>query len=56
MTKDKLLARFSLLRQEREQLVARVQMYDGALEEAEYWLGQAEAEEAAIPPPEEPPE
>ena len=42
MTKDEILERIKQLKAERDQALANVHAYDGALLECEYWLKQLE--------------
>ena len=46
MTKDLLQQRLEKLEADRNQLLANLNAYDGAIQEAKYWLTQLEKQEA----------
>ena len=45
MDKETILKRIELLRKEREITIANVNAYNGAIQEAEYWLKQLDKPE-----------
>jgi hypothetical protein len=42
MDKEKLQKRLELLKKQREQLLANISAYNGAIEECKYWLKEIE--------------
>jgi len=50
LTKEKIEQRLAKLKAEREQLLANLNAYNGAIQDCEYWLGLIDQSEAEVAP------